>query len=80
MRFGNIYDGHEKATIYVGDMKVVPKYDRDLTSWMAIVTYFNEEEERGGISSDVVYIANPQVRVIVRMKAMVKELDVEVTR
>lgn len=73
--FENVYDGHEQESVYKDDMKLVPCDNSNLSSWMAVITYFNEEEERGRIFADVVYISNPQVRVTVRVKAMVKGLS-----
>lgn len=70
VEFNDVYDGKERKQIYVGDMAAVPKDDVDLSTWLSVITFFNEEEG-GRICADVVYLSNPQVRVTVRVKAMV---------
>lgn len=57
--------------MFTGDMERVPKEDVDLSTWMSVITFFDEEEDNGSIHADVVYLTNPQVLVTVRVKAMV---------
>lgn len=70
-----MYDGYEQQSAFTDDMKIVPSESSDFSSWMAIVTYFDECGERSKISADVVYITNPRVRVTIRLKAMVNGLN-----
>lgn len=71
IKFSNIYDGKERKDAFTGDMISVPSEDVDLSTWLSVVTFFNEEEDHGGIHADVVYITKPQAIVTVRVKAMV---------
>lgn len=74
--FQNLYDGNEREELFTGDMKLVPSDGRDFSSWLTIITHFDEHEEGGKITADVVYLNNPQVQVIVRVKAMVADTNI----
>lgn len=74
--FRNLYDGNERKDLFVGDMRFVPTEDMDFSSWMTVITYFDEENERASITADLVYLTNPQLQVTVRLKAMVKGSNV----
>ena len=78
--FDDLYDGRERMELFFGDMKIVPSEERDLSSWLTIVTFFDEEEEHARIQADVVYLTCPQTRVMVRIKAMVTSVEVGLTR
>lgn len=52
-------------------MIAVPNDDVELSDWLSVITFFDEEEDHGGIHADVVYITKPQAIVTVRVKAMV---------
>lgn len=67
----NIYDGNESKDVFTGDMRVVPKNDIDLSTWMSVITFFNEQDENYVIHADLVYLTNPQILVKVRIQAMV---------
>lgn len=69
--FEDVYDGNERNELFEGDMQTVPSDDRELSSWVTIVTYLDEGIHKGNIYADVVYIANPNIRLTIRIKAMV---------
>lgn len=62
--------------MFDGDLRRVPREGRDLSTWLTIVTYFSEESERTSIAADVVYLANPQKQVTIRLKAMVRGTNI----
>lgn len=77
--FLDVFDGDERKEIFTGDMSDVPSEEREFSTWLTVITYFNEEES-SRIYADVVYLANPQIRVTVRVKAMVREVKLGSSR
>ncbi|EIM81562.1 uncharacterized protein STEHIDRAFT_114979 [Stereum hirsutum FP-91666 SS1] len=73
--FKDIYDDNEDSKFFKGDLRFVPSGDRELSSWLTIVTHLDEHQYHGTIYTDVVYIADPSMRLTIRIKAMVTGLN-----
>lgn len=69
--FKDIYDDNEDSEFFKGDLRFVPSRDRELSSWLTMVTHLDEHQYNGTICTDVVYIADPSMRLTIRIKAMV---------